>query len=271
MNATGWRPASRLIAVDARAAGGIEPDDAARLVTGAMAAEPTGLLLWPSKQVRQILARLPAHVPVVAVLPDLAKLLSDAVEQGPVRAALGRAAAGGIAAWWRLGLTGLRNVRAIAAQDFAGLVPVLIELERAALGGRALSGIALAAPLTDLLLAAGHRDCFAHIVTFLRRQVGTQAGFETQNLGHLLARLDSWDISPDFVIGPLNGRGFRMKPSTAAVLEAVRASATAVLATEVCARGTVPLSEGVAYVRKHGAAAAVITLDELAGVDEQRR
>lgn len=258
-----WDLASRLIAVDARTAGDIDPDEAARLIARSAAAEPTGVLLWPSPRGRQILDRLPAELPIVAVLPDLAKLLSDAAEQGAPRAALGRISSGGVGAWWRLAVTGLRHLRRLAVQDFAGLLPVLIELERTAVGNRPLSGIALAAPLTDLLLAAEHRECFAHLVSFLRRQVGTRAGFETQNLGHLLARLEEWNVAADFVIGPLNARGFRMKPTAAAVEEAVRSSRISVLATEVTARGTVPLPDGVLHARSSGAAGVVVDLRDL--------
>jgi len=254
----------RLIAVDSRGAPGLEPPAAARLVAAALAAEPGAVLLRPSPRARAILAVLPLRPPVVAVLPDMPQLLRDASERGPLRAALGRVTAGGVGAWWRLAATGVRHLGDLARQDFRGLVPLLIELERGGLRATDLRGIALAAPLTDLLLAAGHREGLAHVVDFLHQQVGTRVGFETLNLGHLLARLAAWDIAPDFVIGPLNPRGFRMKPTPAAVREAVRAATTAVLASEVSAGCTVSLSDGIAHARQHGASGVVLTLDELA-------
>lgn len=254
----------RLIALDSGGAAGIaDLRTAAHLVIQALAVEPGAVLLRPSPRARAILAQLPPQVPVVAVLPDMPQLLREAADHGALRMALTRLAAGGIGAWARLAVTALRHLRSLATQDFRGIVPVLIEFERAGLGAAALHGVALAAPLTDLLLAAGHRDCLAHVVTFLRRQVGTRAGFETLNLGHLLPRLATWGVAPDFVIGPLNPRGFRMKPSAAAVLEAVRGSRTPVLASEVSAGGTVQLADGIAHARGHGAAGVVLTLGEL--------
>jgi hypothetical protein len=256
---------TRLVAVDGGGASdAIEPATAAQLVARAIAAEPGAVLLRPSPRARAILAQLPLHVPVVAVLPDMPQLLRDGAERGMLRAALARIAAGGIGAWSRLAVTGLRHLRGVARQDLSGILPVLIELERAGLGATRLHGVALAAPLTDLLLAAGHADCLAHLVAFLRRQVGTRAGFETLNLGHLLPRLAAWAVAPDFVIGPLNPRGFRMKPSAAAVLQAVRESGTPVLASEVSAAGTVPLADGIAHARTHGAAGVVLALGDLA-------
>ena len=204
----------------------------------------------------------------MAVLPDLAQLLRDVAERGAFRAAGSRLAPGGFPACWRLARTGLRHLADLGRQDFRGIVPVLIELERARAGRATLEGVALAAALTDLLLAAGHAECLAHLVSFLRRS-GTRAGFETQNLGHLLPRLGSWGVAPDFVIGPLNARGFRMKPTPSAVLEAVHRSQTPVLASEVSAAGTVPLADAVAYAYRYGAAGVVIATEELAAGERQ--
>jgi hypothetical protein len=100
--------------------------------------------------------------------------------------------------------------------------------------------------------------------------MGTRAGFETMNLGHLLPRLASWDVEPDFVLGPMNPRGFCMKPSADAVLDAVRRSTVPVLASEVSARGTVPVGDAVAYARQSGAAGVVLGLDEVAALPEYR-
>jgi hypothetical protein len=259
----------RLVAIDADTMEGVESDETARRILGALAAEPSAVLFRPSERGRQVLTSLSEDIPVVAVLPDLPKLMRDAAERGAVQAALGRVAGTGIRTWWRLAMTGLRHAGRVARQDLEGLLPVLIELERAALAGKQLRGIALAAPLTDLLLTAGHRDCLAHVVAFLRDQVGTLAGFETLNLGHLLTRLDAWGVTPDFVIGPLNPRGFRMKPSQQAVRAAVRASPIPVLASEVTAGGTVLLADGTAHARECGAAGVVLTLRDIAGEPSQ--
>jgi hypothetical protein len=271
MSTSPWPPAGRLVAIDpGRTAEDMEPRAAAQLVTRALADQPSALLLHPSPRAKAILPHLPADAPLVAVLPDMPQLLRDVSNRGPVRAVLGRVAAGGVGAWSRLALAGLRHLSSLAAQDFRGIVPVLIELDRAGLGAVRPQGVALAAQLTDLLLAAGHRSCLAHIVEFLRRQGGAQAGFETLNLGHLLTRLAEWDIKPDFVIGPLNPRGFRMKPSPEAVLQAVRESRTPVLASEATAGGTVALADAIAHAERHGAAGVVLGLGDLraAGGDD---
>jgi hypothetical protein len=258
VSATRWTPPGRVVALDDDVS---DPSAACRLVVAALGDEPGAVLVRPSAHTRALLAGLPG-VPVVAVLPDLAQLLRDVAERGAPRAAASRLAAGGIAGCWRLARTGLGHVRDVARQEFRGIVPVLIDLERARAGRARPEAVALAAPLTDLLLAAANAECLAHVVAFLRRS-GVRAGFETQNLGHLLPRLASWGVEPDFVIGPLNARGFRMKPTARAVLEAIGRTATPVLASELSAAGTVPLADAVAYAREHGAAGVIVSSDEL--------
>src|SRR5262249_12703518 len=107
-----------------------------------------------------------------------------------------------------------------------------------------------------------------HVVQFVRRSIGVEAGLETLNLGHLLTRLAAWKIAPDFVIGPLNPAGFRMKPSPGAVLDAVRRAPVRVLASDVTAGGSVALASAIAHARAHGAAGVVATLDELVAAGE---
>ena len=257
-----WQPPARLVAVDG--AGALEPAAAARLAGAALSAPGTGVLLRPSPAANAILAALPPPAALIAVLPDMPQLLRDAAQNGIARAAIGRLTAGGATAAVRLALTGVRHLRHIAAQDFRGLVPTLIELERASLGSRRPDGVALAAPLTDLLLAAGNGEALAHVVDFLRRRVGVRAGLETLNLGHLLPRLAEWGVAADFVVGPVNSRGFRMKPTPAATLAALRGSRVPVLASELTAGQTVAVGEGAAYARAAGAAGVVMTIADLA-------
>jgi hypothetical protein len=110
------------------------------------------------------------------------------------------------------------------------------------------------------VLAGGHRALFAHLVPFVRARFGALAGFETHNLGHLLARFREWGVQPDLVIGPMNPLGFMMKPTPGQLLAEVRASGAAVLAKEISAGGVVGLEEGAAFARSHGAAGVVVDL-----------
>jgi len=258
-------PPARLIALDVgdRSAA-LDPVETALRATAALASEPGVVLLRPSPVAAEIASRLPPDVPRAALLPDLPQLMREVGDRGAAAAALGRLRRGGLAASAALIVTVLRHLPAVARQDFRGIVPVLLALDHAALGAGALRSIVLSAPLTDLMMAAGHRTGLAHVVRFIRRRLGAQAALETLNLGHLLPRLDAWGVAPDFVIGPVNPRGFRMKPSPESVVAALRASPTPVVASEVTAGGTVPLAAGLEHARSVGAAGVVVTLDDLA-------
>src|SRR6185436_17926747 len=104
---------------------------------------------------------------------------------------------------------------------------------------------------------------FAHVVEFVRARYGVRAGFETHNLGHLLGALREWGIAPDLVIGPMNPRGFMMKPDPARTLRELAVTRIPVIAKELTAGGAVPLAEGAAWARSHGAVGLAIDLADL--------
>jgi hypothetical protein len=238
--------------------------DAPARFASALATGAGGVLVHPSPATDATLTALPRGTFLAATLPDMAQLPREIGERGAARVGLDRLRRAGVVGCARLAATVAKHVGALARQDFAGVVPVLVELELARLP-RSADAVALSAPLTDLLLAARHRACLAHVVDFVRRRTGGAVGFETLNLGHLLPRLDAWGIAPDFAIGPLNAAGFRRQPSAAATLAAVAASRIPILASEPCAAGTIALAPGTAFARAHGAVGVVASLDDVAG------
>jgi hypothetical protein len=150
------------------------------------------------------------------------------------------------------------------------MVPLLLELEVAALGAADLRAVVLAAPLTDLALAGRHRAFFEHYCGFVRGRFGA-AGFETHNLGHLLLRLREWGVRPDLVVGPVNPRGLMMKPDAETLLAELRTAQVPVLAKEVRAAGTVPLLEGARFALDHGAHGVVADLVDLEDLTAELR
>jgi hypothetical protein len=242
------------------------PGVLARDLAGSLRDGADGLLLTPCPPVRATLAALPS-APVWALLPNVPQYVRDSADGGLLHAALGRMRHAGPRAILRLGLTAAGRLHRLVRGEFAGLLPLLLELEHAALGARDLRAVALAAPITDLLLAAGNEDFFGRHLEFVRRRFGVAAGFETGNLGHLLARLAAWRIVPNFVIGPLNRFGVGMKPTPAAVLTALASSPVQVLAKQIRAGTRVGVDEGVAYATGAGAAGVVLDLADLVPVD----
>lgn len=253
-------PRDRMLALIARYN---DANTLAVTLSKALAAGAEGVLVSPSQPLRAALAELHQPVPIYALLPNVPEYVRDSSDLGLVGAALKRVKRASLGTLTRLGFTGMTHALAVLKSDFTGMVPLLLELEAAALGAQDLRAVVLAAPLTDLALAGRHRKFFEHYAGFVRSRFGAAAGFETHNLGHLLVRLREWGITPDLIVGPMNPRGLLMKPSPDEVLSALRASKVPVLAKELRAAGTVPLAEGARYALDHGAHGVVADLVDL--------
>jgi len=222
-----------------------------------------GVLLTPSTSSREALSGLTRRVPVWALVPNVPQFARDSSELGLPGAALKRLRGAAPGTFLRLGLTGASHALDVLKNDTAGMAPILIELELASLGAPHLEGVLMAATLTDLALAGGHRRFFAHVTDFVRSRYGVRAGFETHNLGHLLRALREWKVAPDLVVGPLNRRGFMMKPDAESTLRELGASRIPVIAKELTAGGAIDLAEGAAWARAHGARGIVADLADL--------
>lgn len=252
-------PRDRMLEITARFS---DAETLAVTISKALAAGASGVLASPSQPLRAALAELKQPVPIYALLPNVPEYVRDSSDLGLVGAALKRVKRASPLTMARLGLTGLTHTFAVLKSDFTGMVPLLLELEAAALGATDLRAVVLAAPLTDLALAGRHRGFFEHYCRFVRRRFGA-AGFETHNLGHLLARLREWDVRPDLVVGPVNSRGLLMKPDPESLLAELRATQIPVLAKEVRAAGTEPLLAGARFALDHGAHGVVADLVDL--------
>jgi hypothetical protein len=261
-------PRDRMLAISARYS---DAETLAVTLSKALAAGAEGVLVSPSQVLRAALAELRQSVPIFAVLPNVPEYVRDSSDLGLVGAALKRVRRASPVTLARLGITGITHALAVLKSDFTGMVPLLLELEAAALGARDLKAVVLAAPITDLALAGRHRKFFEHYSNFVRGRFGAGAGFETHNLGHLLSRLREWGITPDLVVGPINSRGLLMKPDPAQVLAAMRLSKVPVIAKELRAAGTVPLLEGARYARAQGAHGVVADLVDLEDLTAELR
>jgi len=243
-----------------------EPESLAVTLSKALASGADAVLVSPSSQLRAALAELKTPIPIHGLLPNVPEYVRDSSDVGLMGAALKRVKAAGPVTLARLGLTGVTHAAGVLKSDFAAMVPVLLELEAAALAAKDLRGVVLAAPITDLALAGRHQRFFSHVSAFIRGRFGARAGFETHNLGHLLRALREWGVRPDFVVGPVNPRGLMMKPSRDEVLAELAYAQVPVLAKELRAGGTVTLEEGARFAREKGAYGLVpdlIDLDDL--------
>ena len=231
-----------------------EPESLAVALVKGVAAGAQGVIAPPTLDVREALAELNKDLPIfarVAHTSPAEDLRWDPVflaDPGDVESRTSRAGK-------RAGAAAMNLLPMNLAGDLASRVLPRMEREVALFSAKAVRGIAVAAAATDLALAANQPKFVERVVRFARQRRWL-VGFETRNLGHLLSRLAGWNLatwSPDFVIGPVNPRGVGMMPDAERVLREIRASQVKVIASELRAGGLVPLEEGAAYARRHGA------------------
>jgi hypothetical protein len=237
-----------------------EPESLAVTLVKALDAGAQAVFAVPSPRMKAALAELRRAVPVLARLP-LTPPGDDLHYEHPLLVAAGDADSGALQ-------TALGMLPEPPGGDLASRVAARCTAESGALGKATWAGLAIAAPITDLALAAGNARFFERTIRFGRTRFGGAAGFETHNLGDLLARLGEWGIAPDFVIGALNPRGYAMRPDAGAVLAAIKGSGVPAIASEVRAGGTVSLPEGARYARENGAQgliADLVDMDDVGG------
>ncbi len=223
----------------------------------------------PSPRLRAALRELRRAVPVLARLP-LTPPAEDLRYEHPLLQPAAEAPSRRAPGPWSAAAA-ITLLPAMLAGDLAARVARRCEHDAPMLGARVWAGVTIAAPITDLALAAGHARFFERMLRFGRARFGGLAGFETGNLGALLQALERWGIAPDFAMGPVNPRGHAMKPDPDTVIAAIQRSSIPVVATELRAGGTVGLAEGAAWAREQGVQSLAPDLAEMDDVAVELR
>lgn len=247
-----------------------EPESLAVTLVKALDAGAEAVCAVPSPRLRAALRELRRTVPVLARLP-FTPPADDLHHDHPLLVPSPAESHAGASARVRAAASGLAMLPGSLAGSLAARVAARCETEAPAFGARAWAGLVIAAPVTDLALAAGNAGFFERMAGWGRARFGGPAGFETHNLGLLLTRLRSWGVSPDFVMGAVNPRGFGMKPHPTFVLDEIERSDVPVLATDVRAGGTTPLADGARFAFAYGAHGVVAELVDMDDVTSELR
>jgi len=222
-----------------------EPESLAVALVKGVAAGAQGVIAPPTLDVREALAELNKDLPIFARVAhtspaeDLRWEPVFLADPGDVESRSSRAGK-------RASHAAINLLPMSMAGDLASRVLPRMEREASLFNARAVRGIAV---------AANQPRFFERVVRFAHQRRWL-VGFQTRNLGHLLARFASWNApyaAPDFVIGPVNPRGVGMTPNAERTLHELRTSKLKVIACELRAGGLVALDEGAAYARRHGA------------------
>lgn len=246
-----------------------EPESLAVTLSKALDAGVDGILSSPTPTLHAALAELKRPVPIYAVLPVLTEHERHELDPGIEGALQRMRERAGPGARARIGLAGLTRPRFLFRGDLARRWPLMLAAGKALVPKRSLRGVVVDAWLTDVALAAGNRRFFEAVCRSVRGRA--HAGFETHNLGVLLAKLKEWQVRPDLVIGPVNASGLMMKPSVAEVLDEIAKSEIPVVAKELRAGGVQSFDQGVRFARAHGVHGIAPDLAELDDVAAELR
>lgn len=227
-----------------------ESESLAVALVKAVAAGAEAVVAPPTHEIRAALDELPKDLPILARVPHLVPtddlryepaLLFDPGEDGDLDGRGSKRAGTVVKDFLPVGVAG----------SLAGRVLPRVEREAAVFKATSVRGVVISAAVTDLAVAANQPRIIERVMKFARPR-HWMVGFETRNLGHMLARLTTWGMAPDFVMGAMNPRGVGMMPDPDTVLEAVGRAGVKVIATELRAGGMISLEDGVAWARRHG-------------------
>ncbi len=239
-----------------------EPKALAVTLSRALDAGAGGVLGSPTLLLAQATAILNKPIPLHAVIPSLTEQERLELEPGIEPVLRRHAARPGQQAGVRTAVARFTRPASLYGGDWSIRLPVLIESELEGVRMRDLRGVVLDAWLADCALAAGNRRLFETFVRLVRSRFHGAAGIETHNLGLMVERLAQWNVTPDYLVAPVNASGLGMKPSRDEALAALAASKVPVLAKELCANGA-EFEDGAAFARRHGAQGLVADLCEL--------
>lgn len=148
---------------------------------------------------------------VCALVPHVAGYVREATDHGLFGAAVRRVRRIPFFAGLRLGVQGLFNVRGVLRRDFTTLLRLLLAMETASFRRVRPPVVFLHPQMTDLLLALDNGRAVGAALAQIRRG-GAVPGLATNNLGHLLPRLQAWGIDVPCVLAPMHPDGYGMRP-----------------------------------------------------------
>src|SRR2546427_477056 len=133
------------------------PESLAVTLSKALDAGAEGVLATPSSALDAALFELDRTIPMFALLPELPRTGRHDLEPARIDplGLAGRGDGGMRTAWTRFS-----RAWPLVRRDFGVLARVRIEAEAGRIPHRALAGVVVAAGITDLALAAGHRRFF---------------------------------------------------------------------------------------------------------------
>jgi hypothetical protein len=134
-------------------------------------------------------------------------------------------------------------------KDYMSLAMSVLNLEVAPFTDVNIKTLLLHNVFTDLLLSLGMSEALLEYEKYVKDDLGMNPGYVTVNFPFLKNNFDKWDISPSFVMTPINLQGYDMQPSKETVEDSISNYNGKLIAMNILGGGGFPLKESYGYIK----------------------
>ena len=149
---------------------------------------------------------------LIPIIPDASQYVRDMNKYGLVGMGIRRVMKLGPKNLIKLGLFAGPKGYKVLKKDFRAMLKALLYVELLDFQEFKPKVFFLHPQITDLALANGNKELFEIFVDLVRK-FDSEPGFATRNIGPLLESLEQWNLGTEYVLAPINRKGYKMKPS----------------------------------------------------------
>jgi len=199
---------------------------------------------------------------ILPVVPNAYEYARDSTDKGVLGTVLHKAKQIDVYRKLRLGLRALTKIQGILSKDMVTLLTSLLDFELSTFRHYNVQGIILHGQVTDLALSSDNKELLNVYINLVQEQYKATPIVATHNFGLLLRKLKEWNIKIP-VMGPVNKKGFMMKPSQEEVLQLIEETESTILAKKVLAGGRLTPEEALPFLLGKKIGSVVIGIGSL--------
>ena len=137
---------------------------------------------------------------------------------------------------------------------------MLIDVEMKIFKGLNIKVVFLQNIVTDLLLGYEVKEIFFSYCEYIRKKYNALPGLITQNMPHLLSKLNEWNIKEVVICSSFNKIGYLMSPDVNSYIEASKNNNSQdyqLIAMSTLASGAIPPKEAYSFINQQDIQAVV--------------
>ena len=184
---------------------------------------------------------------LLPVIPNAYEYARDSTDKGVLGTILHKAKHIDLYRKVRLGLRALTKIHGILSKDMVTLLTNLMDFELSTFRSYNIKGVILHGQVTDLALSSNNKEILNVYINLIQEQYNVTPIVATHNFGLLLRKLKEWNLKIP-VMGPVNKKGFMMKPSQNEVLKLIEETDSYIIAKKVMAGGRLPPEEALPFL-----------------------